>query len=361
MQAQSHLKAPFARAVLHWYDQFGRKHLPWQQNKSLYTVWLSEIMLQQTQVITVIPYFERFIQHFPTIHDLAQAPLDEVLHLWTGLGYYARARNLHKAAQIIDQQYQGYFPQDFDDVLSLPGIGRSTAGAILSSCLNAPYPILDGNVKRVLARYFMLEGWPGEKKVENTFWQKSAEVTPVERIADFNQAMMDLGAMVCTRSKPKCSICPLIGNCQSSKDELWKDYPTKKAKKILPIKQAYFLIEEHHGKVLLERRHNKGLWGGLYCFPQFDSKNSLEKYLTERNIKDFEQWVTFRHTFSHFHLDICPILIHINKPLRCEEKGLEMQYSIPTTDNYWYDLHRPAQVGLATPVKNLLQQLQTRT
>ena len=360
MQALSHQDAPFASMVLTWYDQFGRKDLPWQQNKTLYSVWLSEIMLQQTQVMTVIPYFERFLQRFPTVNDLAVAKLDEVLHLWTGLGYYARARNLHKAAQIITQQYYGQFPYDFEEVLALPGVGRSTAGAILSSCLNAPYPILDGNVKRVLARYFQLEGWPGEKKVENIFWQKSAQVTPIERIADFNQAMMDLGAMICTRSKPKCSLCPLQEDCLAYKEDSWQLYPTKKTKKILPIKQAYFLIEENDGKVLLQRRENSGLWGGLYCFPQFDSKESLQAYLKEKDILDFEQWITFRHTFSHFHLDIYPILVHKKTRTQCEEKSSETQYSIPTRGNYWYDLHQSAKIGLATPVKNLLQQLKTR-
>lgn len=360
MQAQSSIDAPFAAAVLGWYDKFGRKHLPWQQHKTLYSVWLSEIMLQQTQVATVIPYFEEFMQQFPTISHLGKAPLDEVLHLWTGLGYYARARNLHKTAQIIELQYNGQFPHNFDEVLALPGIGRSTAGAILSSCLNAPYPILDGNVKRVLARYFALSGWPGEKKIENLFWQKSAEVTPIKRIADFNQAMMDLGAMICTRSKPKCSLCPLQKHCMANQNDNWQLYPTKKTKKILPVKQAYFLIEEKNGKVLLERREDSGLWGGLYCFPQFDSKEKLQRYLNENDIIDFEQWITFRHTFSHFHLDICPIFVSREVTRKCEEKSADSQYSIPTRNNYWYDLHQSAKIGLATPVKNLLQQLKTR-
>lgn len=266
LQAQSSLDDFFAHAILTWYDQFGRKHLPWQRNKTLYGVWLSEVMLQQTQVATVIPYFERFMQTFPTITALANAPLDEVLHLWTGLGYYARARNLHQSAQLIRDQYQGNFPTEFEQVQALKGIGRSTAGAILSSCLNAPYPILDGNVKRVLSRYFTVEGWTSEKKVENQLWQLSAQVTPTERVADFNQAMMDIGAMVCTRSKPKCSLCPLSTKCGANLQQNWQDYPAKKHKKNLPERQSYFLIWQQQGKVALEQRENAGLWGGAVLF-----------------------------------------------------------------------------------------------
>ena len=240
MLAQSTPNAPFAQAVLTWYDKFGRKHLPWQQNKTLYGVWLSEVMLQQTQVATVIPYFERFVKTFPNLTALADAPLDEVLHLWTGLGYYARARNLHKAAQVMRDQYSGKFPTEFEQVLALPGVGRSTAGAILSSCLNAPYAILDGNVKRVLSRYFAVNGWSGEKKTEDRLWQLTGEVTPNTQVADFNQAMMDLGAMVCTRSKPKCGLCPLQSNCRANAEQNWQAYPGKKPKKALPEREVIF-------------------------------------------------------------------------------------------------------------------------
>ncbi|SQI21068.1 A/G-specific adenine glycosylase [Salmonella enterica subsp. arizonae] len=190
----------FSAQVLDWYDKYGRKTLPWQINKTPYKVWLSEVMLQQTQVTTVIPYFERFMARFPTVTDLANAPLDDVLHLWTGLGYYARARNLHKAAQQVATLHDGVFPQTFDEVAALPGVGRSTAGAILSLALGKHYPILDGNVKRVLARCYAVSGWPGKKEVENTLWTLSEQVTPAHGVERFNQAMMDLGAMVCTRS-----------------------------------------------------------------------------------------------------------------------------------------------------------------
>ncbi|WP_109843554.1 A/G-specific adenine glycosylase [Aggregatibacter aphrophilus] len=367
MLAQSTLNAPFAQAVLTWYDKFGRKHLPWQQNKTLYGVWLSEVMLQQTQVATVIPYFERFVKTFPNLTALADAPLDEVLHLWTGLGYYARARNLHKAAQVMRDQYCGKFPTEFEQVLALPGVGRSTAGAILSSCLNAPYAILDGNVKRVLSRYFAVNGWPGEKKTEDRLWQLTGEVTPNAQVADFNQAMMDLGAMVCTRSKPKCGLCPLQSNCRANAEQNWQAYPGKKPKKALPERESYFLLLEKDGKVALEQRENAGLWGGLYCFPQFADKQELLAYLASNGIQQYQEWAAFRHTFSHFHLDIYPIYARFDDQTNPEdvdrsdwkkvaEKQNQYQSALLSAVKYWYDPQNPDPIGLATPVKNLLTQ-----
>ena len=367
MLAQSTPNAPFAQAVLTWYDKFGRKHLPWQQNKTLYGVWLSEVMLQQTQVATVIPYFERFVKTFPNLTALADAPLDEVLHLWTGLGYYARARNLHKAAQVMRDQYCGKFPTEFEQVLALPGVGRSTAGAILSSCLNAPYAILDGNVKRVLSRYFAVNGWPGEKKTEDRLWQLTGEVTPNAQVADFNQAMMDLGAMVCTRSKPKCSLCPLQSNCRANAEQNWQAYPGKKPKKALPERDSYFLLLEKDGKVALEQRENAGLWGGLYCFPQFADKQELLAYLASNGIQQYQEWTAFRHTFSHFHLDIYPIYARFDDQTnpadvdrsdwkKVAEKQNQYQSALLSAVKYWYDPQNPDPIGLATPVKNLLTQ-----
>ena len=367
MLAQSTPNAPFAQAVLTWYDKFGRKHLPWQQNKTLYGVWLSEVMLQQTQVATVIPYFERFVKTFPNLTALADAPLDEVLHLWTGLGYYARARNLHKAAQVMRDQYSGKFPTEFEQVLALPGVGRSTAGAILSSCLNAPYAILDGNVKRVLSRYFAVNGWPGEKKTEDRLWQLTGEVTPNTQVADFNQAMMDLGAMVCTRSKPKCGLCPLQSNCRANAEQNWQAYPGKKTKKALPERESYFLLLEKDGKVALEQRENAGLWGGLYCFPQFADKQELLAYLASNGIQQYQEWTAFRHTFSHFHLDIYPIYARFDDQTNPEdvdrsdwkkvaEKQNQYQSALLSAVKYWYDPQNPDPIGLATPVKNLLTQ-----
>ncbi|WP_376744978.1 A/G-specific adenine glycosylase [Enterobacillus tribolii] len=344
MQAQQ-----FAQAVLAWYDRYGRKTLPWQSPKTPYQVWLSEVMLQQTQVATVIPYFNRFMARFPTVADLAAAPLDEVLHLWTGLGYYARARNLHKAAQTIVERHGGEFPATFDEVAALPGVGRSTAGAILSLSLGQHYPILDGNVKRVLARCYAVAGWPGKKEVENRLWQISADVTPADGVSRFNQAMMDLGAMVCTRSKPKCELCPLSADCIAYANHDWASYPGKKPKQTLPEKTGYFLMIKQGTRVWLEQRPAVGLWGGLYCFPQFGGEQALRDHLARTGCvsPDLHQLTAFRHTFSHFHLDIVPMLLEIPERSACMDEGAGL----------WYNLAQPPSVGLAAPVERLLQQL----
>jgi A/G-specific adenine glycosylase len=344
MQAQ-----PFSRVVLDWYQAYGRKTLPWQLDKTPYQVWLSEVMLQQTQVTTVIPYFQRFISRFPDVAALAAAPLDEVLHLWTGLGYYARARNLHRAAQTIVAQYGGEFPTSFAEIVALPGVGRSTAGAILSLALGQHYPILDGNVKRVLARCYAIEGWPGKKEVENRLWQISEEVTPAQGVGQFNQAMMDLGALVCTRAKPKCELCPLNTGCLANGNSSWGKYPGKKPKQTLPEKTAYFLLLQHGDGVWLEQRPGVGLWGGLFCFPQFSTCADLALWLQQRGLADhhLEQLTAFRHTFSHFHLDIVPFWLNIEQTASAMDEGTGL----------WYNLAQPPAVGLAAPVERLLQQL----
>lgn len=344
------LQAPqFAHQVVDWYHQFGRKTLPWQQQKTPYKVWLSEVMLQQTQVATVIPYFERFMARFPTVTDLANAPLDEVLHLWTGLGYYARARNLHKAAQTVASQHGGVFPQTFEEVAALPGIGRSTAGAILSLSLGQRFPILDGNVKRVLARCYAVSGWPGKKEVEKRLWDISEKVTPAEGVSQFNQAMMDLGAMVCTRSKPKCELCPLNNGCVAYASHSWASFPGKKPKVTLPERTGYMLMMQHHKEVFLAQRPAVGLWGGLYCFPQFTSEEELREWLAQRHIPadNLTQLTAFRHTFSHFHLDIVPMWLPVPSYAGCMDEGNAL----------WYNLAQPPSVGLAAPVERLLQQL----
>lgn len=340
---------PFAKAVLKWYEQYGRKTLPWQIEKTPYHVWLSEVMLQQTQVATVIPYFNNFIKLFPKITDLAKAPIDDVLHLWTGLGYYARARNLHKAAQVINNKFNGLFPTKFDDVVALPGIGRSTAGAILSLSQNQHYPILDGNVKRVLTRYFAVDGWPGNKTIENKLWQLSEQVTPEQNIAKFNQAMMDIGAMVCTRTKPKCTQCPLHKDCIAYKTASWQKYPTPKPKTAKPEKTAYFLMLEYNRAIWLEKRPPKGIWGGLYCLPEFSSEQELKEWLEKKGIVSTEPKPlnSFRHTFSHFHLNIVPIYCVITNFTKCWDES----------SGYWYKLESDnTKIGLATPVYNLLKQ-----
>ncbi|WP_038173632.1 A/G-specific adenine glycosylase [Vibrio pacinii] len=343
---------PFANAILQWYENYGRKSLPWQHNKTAYSVWLSEIMLQQTQVTTVIPYYQRFLERFPTVVDLANAEQDEVLHLWTGLGYYARARNLHKAAKTVAEQYHGEFPLDIEQMNALPGIGRSTAAAILSSVHKQPHAILDGNVKRTLARCFAVEGWPGQKKVENQLWQHAENHTPQVDVDKYNQAMMDMGAMVCTRSKPKCTLCPVATLCQANKQGNPLDYPGKKPKKDKPIKETWFAMLHYNGYVWLEQRPQTGIWGGLFCFPEnqhADLSHPLEiRGVTSATIKRQTQLIAFRHTFSHYHLDITPILLDLSK---------QPDVIMEASKGLWYNLSQPEEIGLAAPVKQLLQSL----
>lgn len=340
----------FQKKVLTWFDQYGRKTLPWQQDISPYRVWISEIMLQQTQVSTVIPYYKRFMQRFPNIKDLADTALDEVLHYWTGLGYYARARNLHKTANIIIDNFHGAFPCDFNDIVSLPGIGRSTAGAICAIALQQQYAILDGNVKRVLARFATIEGWPGKPKVAEKLWQLAEYYTPRHRIAAYTQAMMDLGATLCTRSKPQCGICPLQQNCLAHQTHCETDYPGKKQKKVLPIKHTIMLLLQNEiGEWLLEKRPNTGIWGGLWLFPQCKKDDDLESWCYQHDIMFKKQTILtqFRHTFSHYHLDIQPILLEVQTT---KNKIMD------STQFIWYNHQQP--IGLAAPVKKLLQQLE---
>nr|WP_086940323.1 A/G-specific adenine glycosylase [Thaumasiovibrio occultus] len=351
------MKNELTQSILDWYHQYGRKHLPWQQEKTPYKVWLSEIMLQQTQVATVIPYFERFMARFPTVEALAEADQDEVLHLWTGLGYYARARNLHAAAKKVAEQYHGEFPRELELVMDLPGVGRSTAGAILSLSLKLPHPILDGNVKRVLARHGAIEGWPGKKSVENALWALAEDYTPSdENVAPYNQAMMDMGAMICTRSKPKCELCPVASNCQARLQGNPQDYPGKKPKKTLPEKQAWFPLLAQDHQVWLEKRPPSGIWGGLFCFPQFESEHAMKNWLEDRYgiAPDSGELLTgFRHTFSHFHLDITPVLI----PLTSKAQKMEGQKLMEGNQGLWYNLEQPDEVGLAAPVQRILAEL----
>ena len=254
----------FTTSLLKWYDQHGRKSLPWQINRDPYSVWVSEIMLQQTQVASVIPYFQRFMARFPNSGALADAPLDEVLHLWSGLGYYARARNLHKAAKQIMQRHAGQFPSDFEQVLALPGIGRSTAGAILAFGFDQRHPILDGNVKRVLTRIHRIDGYPGRREIEHRLWALADSHTPIEGVAHYTQAIMDLGAEVCVRKTPKCKHCPVTSLCGAYKHGDMTAYPNQKPKKAKPEKMIkMLLLRRPNGEVLLTRRPPTGIWGGL--------------------------------------------------------------------------------------------------
>ncbi len=337
----------FASAVLSWYRRYGRKTLPWQLNKNPYRIWLSEVMLQQTQVITVIPYFQKFIKRFPNVQTLAEASLDEVLYLWTGLGYYKRAHNLHKAAKTIIVQYNGDFPTNFEEIATLPGIGRSTAGALLSLSFEQQYPILDGNVKRVLARHYAVEGWPGKKTVERRLWAISSEVTPEKNPGQFNQGIMDLGATVCTRTKPRCDTCPLKNTCIAYINQEWINYPGKRTKKALLEKTFYLLLLKDGENLWMEQCPSSGLWGNLFCFPKFTKKYTVDSWLQQRGLqsKYIEYLTTFRHKLSHLYLNIVPIR------LESSSLGIAMSKDV----GIWYNLVHPPSVGVPAPVSRLLK------
>ena len=340
----------FADRLLAWFDDHGRKDLPWQGGDDPYPVWVSEIMLQQTQVQTVIPYFERFMASFPTVIDLANAELDAVLHHWSGLGYYARARNLHKAAGIVRDEHNGVFPDDIDAVTALPGIGRSTAGAILSLTFGQRHPILDGNVKRVLARHDAIAGWPGKTETAKQLWALAEAHTPAARVSDYTQAIMDLGATLCTRSKPQCERCPVSGDCTASISGTVYLFPGRKPKKDKPLRQTTMLIASEGDRVYLERRPEAGIWGGLWSLPELND-SSVEEWCSDKLDgvdADTEAWETLRHSFSHYDLDIQPIVVRLAAPLSkvADEDGAT-----------WYHLDELPPGGIAAPVRTLIEQL----
>ncbi|SDK62848.1 A/G-specific adenine glycosylase [Microbulbifer yueqingensis] len=353
----------FHQSVLKWFDQHGRKDLPWQQDINPYRVWVSEIMLQQTQVTAVIPYFQRFMASFPTLADLASASQDRVLAHWSGLGYYARARNLHKCAQTVMEVHGGEFPRDVEALASLPGIGRSTAGAIASISMGINAPILDGNVKRVLARFHAVDGWPGQTRVANELWALAEGYTPSKRCNDYTQAMMDLGATVCTHSKPRCEACPLAEHCVAHARGNPQDYPGKKPKKEKPVRLATMLLIECDGDLYLEQRPPSGIWGGLWVPPQLEGDDggeaSAQEWLAAQDIQagQVQPLPPMRHTFTHFHLDISPVWIQLAN--RASLEGGRV--AEPGGD--WYKLRqlnrpRAAQdLGLPAPIAKLAKQL----
>ncbi|TDP33278.1 A/G-specific DNA-adenine glycosylase [Idiomarina aquatica] len=341
----------FSNDVLRWFEQHGRKDLPWQQQKSPYKVWISEIMLQQTQVATVIPYFLRFMNSFPTVEALAEASLDNVLSHWSGLGYYARARNLHKAAQQICSEFAGQFPTQPEQLMQLPGIGRSTAGAIASLGCGVPAAILDGNVKRVLARCFAVAGWPGKAAVLRQLWQLSEQLTPIARHDEYNQAMMDLGALICTRSSPQCHACPLQSACIANKQGQQLAYPGKKPKKALPVKTAYLAVQKKADQVLLQKRPPTGIWGGLWSFPEFSSEAELLTHFELAN-NEVRSLSPFRHTFSHFHLDCYPLLL-------CNANNASAQLADSSEQQRWVSPGQSLDVGIAAATQKILTQLVT--
>jgi A/G-specific adenine glycosylase len=343
----------FQKAVLTWFKKNGRKNLPWQLAITPYRVWVSEIMLQQTQVTTVIPYFERFMNEFPTIEKLASADADHVMHLWTGLGYYSRARNLHKTAKIITTDLQGQFPNTLEALSALPGIGRSTAAAIISIAFNKRATILDGNVKRVLSRYIGIDQWPGNKAIEQQLWKVAEFYTPQKQCREYTQVMMDLGATLCTRTKPACHECPLQASCVAFASGEPEKFPGKKATKALPIKKGFMLVlYKSDGTILLEQRPPVGLWGGLWCLPEysaeFENINEWCKKQYGLEIGKLNAGIGFRHTFSHFHYDISPLHALVKKDvLRISEQKTFL----------WYDLDNPAKIGLAKPIQSILSEI----
>ncbi len=307
-------------------------------------------MLQQTQVKTVIPYYLRFMERFPTLKMLADAAVDDVLHLWTGLGYYARGRNLHKTAVIIQYNHQAKFPQTIDELQALPGIGRSTAGAILSLAYGQHQSILDGNVKRILCRYYQVEGWSGLAKVQKELWQYIDQLTPKQRCGDFNQALMDLGSSLCSRSKPHCVHCPLNDQCQAYLNKHTHRYPQAKPKKKKPSKIAYLLmLKNEMGEFFLEQRPQQGIWGGLWSFPQCLTMDEVTHWLNQHHYKVISQpqiLAEFKHTFSHFHLFITPVIIHIKTPLAIHDNA-----SI-----CWFNPKKPLKIGMPAPINTLILQ-----
>lgn len=339
----------FSNPLLAWFDLHGRKDLPWQHPRSAYRVWISEIMLQQTQVKTVLPYFIRFITRFPDIQTLALAPEDDVLAHWSGLGYYSRARNLHKSAKMIQTEFQGEFPNELDTLLKLPGVGESTAAAIASLAFNKSTAILDGNVKRVLSRYFLVAGLPTDAYVKKTLWALANACMPLTRCADYSQAIMDMGATCCTSKKPDCISCPLKRNCLAYKNNVVGDYPFKKIKKSLPTKhQQFLLLHTKQNRIYLEKRPPTGIWGGLWCLPSIDANICPTQYINQTYALDTQtpkELLKIKHTFSHFHLHILAWSLE-SKPrsnMVAEETG------------GWFDIQEIAGLGIAKPVSLIIE------
>jgi A/G-specific adenine glycosylase len=345
----------FAAQLLHWFDRHGRKHLPWQQNPTPYRVWVSEVMLQQTQVAAVIPYYERFMARFPTVESLAAAPEDEVLHLWTGLGYYARARNLRACAQVLVERHGGDFPAELAAVAALPGIGRSTAGAILALSRGQRHPILDGNAKRVLARVFGIAGDPSSAAVLAELWPQAEDCTPAERVAAYTQAIMDLGATLCTRTRPACTVCPMSTICIAAREGRQAELPGAKQRRARKAREATLLIaetgEEAGLTVLLERRPAPGIWGGLWSPPQFDDESAALAWCGRElgSIELTERLDPIDHAFTHFDLRLNPLRV------RCQPTPTVRE----AQDRLWYALNAPPRVGLPQPIVELFDRMRS--
>jgi A/G-specific adenine glycosylase len=337
----------FSARLLRWWDEDGRKDLPWQHPRTPYRVWISEIMLQQTQVSTVIPYFLRWMARFPGTQELAQAPLDEVLSHWAGLGYYARARNLHRAALVCMAEHGGKLPSAADELAQLPGIGRSTANAIVSQSTNRPAAILDGNVRRVLARHAMVGGWTGSATVQKTLWQEAETRLPADRGADYTQAIMDLGALLCTRSGPDCAHCPVSSDCSARLAGQIALYPAAKPKtKVRDRSVCMLLLQDDAQRVLLEKRPPAGIWGGLWSLPEAENLAGLERQ-SGLALQDCVYLPPREHRLTHQRLLIQPVRARMlqSPQVKC----------LP--EQRWVRLEQETSLAVPKPVADLLREL----
>jgi A/G-specific adenine glycosylase len=337
----------FASRLIAWQRQHGRHDLPWQNTTDPYRIWLSEIMLQQTQVTAVLPYYERFLLAFPSLDALARAPLERVLELWSGLGYYSRARNLHRCAQRVMERFAGAFPRDVAVLCELPGIGRSTAAAIAAFAFGARAPILDGNVKRVLARHAGVHGFPGERKVEEQLWRIAEERLAGSDIEAYTQGLMDLGATVCTRTRPTCLLCPLAADCVALATDRIGELPAPRPKKATPRRAVTMLLLVRHESVLVERRPPTGIWGGLWSLPELPENSTAARYCATRftaQVRAESPLAAIEHGFTHFHLTITPQPCAVLAwDTRAEEPGL-----------LWLPLAEARTAALPAPIKKLL-------
>ncbi len=343
--------ADFGRSVIAWQLRDGRHHLPWQNVDDPYRIWLSEIMLQQTQVSAVVPYFERFTARFPTVRDLARAAEDEVLAMWSGLGYYARARNLHRAAQRIEQTHGGQFPDRFEDILALPGVGRSTAGAIAVFAFGQRFPILDGNVKRVLARCFGIEGYPGAANVAGRLWELAGRLLPDTDIKAYTQGMMDLGAQVCTRSHPICTNCPLAVRCVARSLDRIDDFPAPRRRKPRPRRSTVMLIMQCDGQIMMEKRPSPGIWGGMWSFPETEDVGDVLRTCVARfgfEAEAVDALVPIEHGFTHFSLTISPLVCRVSQPDPAAEQPGRVWVTPQEAEHY----------AIPAPVRKLIARLQ---
>lgn len=339
----------FATRLLAWFDRHGRHDLPWQHPRTPYRVWLSEVMLQQTQVAVVIPYFLRFVAAMPSLPALAAAPLDEVLALWSGLGYYSRARNLHAAARLCTSRHDGELPDELDALIALPGIGRSTAGAILAQAWGQRTPILDGNARRVLARHAGIAGWPGSPAVEKRLWTLAESLLPATRMADYTQAQMDLGATLCTRHAPRCDACPVAADCVARIEGRTAELPTPRPSRAVPLRHAVMLVaSDPEGRILLQRRPPTGVWASLWSLPQFDERSAAQQWSRAHLDGDWRQAREagpVMHGFTHYRLRITPLHWRDVRPRDAVRDNDCLR---------WARREELASIGLPAPVRRLL-------